>query len=68
VIIIHAEIEIKGMHCPSCEMLIKDSLEDAGVKNIKISYVTGKAEIEFNENKIDIQKIKKIIKEEGYEV
>lgn len=62
-------LTIKGMHCKSCEFLIKDSLEEIGVKNIKIDYKTGKLEFEFNEKEINLEKIKEVIKSAGdYEV
>jgi len=62
-------INIEGMHCPSCEMLIKDSLEEFdGVKMVSVSHKTGKATVEFDEKIIDEAKIKKIIKNEGYKV
>lgn len=28
---------VSGMHCPSCEMLIGEVLEDEGVKNVTIT-------------------------------
>jgi copper chaperone CopZ len=62
-------LNIKGMHCPSCETLIKDSLEEFdGVKSVSISHKTGKAGVEFDETKIDEAQIRKIIKNEGYKV
>jgi copper chaperone len=64
-----AIIMVNGMHCKSCEMLITDVLmETAGVKNAKASCAKGSVEVEFDETKVDAQKIKRIIKEQGYEV
>lgn len=60
-------IEIHGMHCKSCSMLIKSELEDQKVKAI-INDESGKAEIEFDEKKISLQQIKEIIKKLGYQV
>jgi copper chaperone CopZ len=62
------ELKIKGMHCPSCSMLITDALEDIGVSNSKINSETGEGIIEFDESKTSVDKIKKTIKDEGYEV
>lgn len=62
-------LNIKGMHCPSCEILIKDSLEETdGIKKAEVSNEKGMAEITFDEKLIDEKKIKDIIKKEGYEV
>lgn len=30
------ELTVKGMHCKSCVMLVTDSLEELGAKDIKI--------------------------------
>jgi copper chaperone len=62
------KLKIKGMHCHSCEMLIKDALKDIGVKNSKINSKTGQAEIEFDEKKISLEMIKKTIEKGGYKI
>ncbi|MDO8516525.1 MAG: heavy-metal-associated domain-containing protein [Nanoarchaeota archaeon] len=60
-------IQISGMHCKSCSMLIKSDLEDLGV-NADIDHETGKSTLEFDETKITLEKIKATIKEAGYSV
>jgi len=60
--------KIKGMHCRSCEMLIEETLMDAGVDKSTINHKEGTAIIEFDENKLSTMDIKKIIQSEGYEV
>lgn len=60
------KLKIKGMHCPSCEMLIKDILEDEGIEVLTIDHKTGDLEIQ-SEN-LDIEEVKKLLNEEGYEV
>ena len=62
------ELKIEGMHCPSCSMLIADALEDIGVTNSNIDSETGTGVIEFDESKIDLEKIKKKIEDEGYKI
>jgi len=62
------QLKIKGMHCVSCENLIKESiLELNGVKNAKVDYTTEKATIEFDNKKTDVRNILKTIKNIGYE-
>jgi len=62
-----AKLNVKGMHCKSCEVLIKDALQDEGVKaNVNVN--KGEVSIEFDESKIKLDKIKSIIKKEGYKV
>ena len=63
------KLKVNGLHCSSCEVLIKDALEESeGVKKADISMKNKSAEIQFDENKIDKQKLKAIIEKEGYEV
>ncbi|MFH0797894.1 MAG: heavy-metal-associated domain-containing protein [Candidatus Woesearchaeota archaeon] len=60
---------VKGMHCASCEMLIKDSLEEMdGVIKADVSHKKGYVKITFDEKKVKEDKIKEAIKKEGYEV
>ncbi len=55
------------MHCKSCEILIKDSLEETkGIKKVNINKEI--ATIEFDESQISENNIKKIIEKEGYKV
>lgn len=60
-------LKIKGMHCKSCEMLITDALEEVGAK-AQVDSKKGTALIEFDEKKLTEDKIKQIIKNEGYTV
>lgn len=63
------KIQTKGMHCTSCEMLVKDSLNEMeGVTKTLASFKTGIVTVEFDTKKIDIKKIKEVIRKEGYKV
>ena len=62
------KLTVKGMHCESCEVLIKDALlEVDGVKSAQVSRAKNSVEVEFDEKKVSEQKIKDIIKQEGYD-
>jgi copper chaperone CopZ len=62
-------VKVKGMHCKSCEMLIKDALEEEkGVSRVNASYENGEVIVIYDHEKINENKIKSIIKEEGFEV
>ena len=61
-----AKINVKGMHCKSCEVLLTDSLEEIGVK-AKVSASKGLVEVEYDDTKVSLEKIKSAIKKEGYE-
>lgn len=63
-----AELSIKGMHCNSCTVLIKDALtETEGVKDAAVDLKNAKATVTFDENKINTDKLLEAIKKEGYE-
>ena len=64
-----SKINVKGMHCKSCDMLVEDSLGDLkGVKSVQSLHKEGFVEVDFDESIINIDKIKKTIIAEGYEV
>jgi copper chaperone CopZ len=55
------------MHCTSCALMIESDLEDAGVK-ATCNYAKETLEVEFDEKKIKVEKIKQIIATSGYSV
>lgn len=60
-------LDIEGMHCSSCAMNIDFDLEDLeGVKTAKTNYAKQKCEVEFDENKITIEKVLKQVGKTGY--
>jgi len=62
------ELKVKGMHCRSCEMLVKDSLEEIqGVKKAEADHKKNLVKIEA-EDKVDLEDVKAKIRELGYEV
>ncbi len=61
-------LQIKGMHCKSCEALLEDAFEDIGVESSKINSSTGVAVVEFDEKEVSIAAIKKAVVDEGYTV
>ncbi len=62
-------LEVKGMHCKSCVMLVKDALEEIGASNVKVTVdeknKKGKAIFDFLGDK---EKAIQAIKKEGYTV
>ncbi len=60
------KLKIEGMHCTSCAMNIDFDLEDLGVKSAKTSYAKQETEVEFDEEKLEPQKIIEQIKKAGY--
>lgn len=63
-----AKMKINGMHCGSCAIDIKETLEEhAGVKNAAVSYDDKMASVEFDENTIQPATLIKIVQDLGYQ-
>lgn len=60
---------VGGMHCGSCEMLVREALEELdGVENVEVSYSSGKATVVYDESTILPETLKAAIEKEGYTV
>ena len=65
--IIKKKLKIKGMNCTACALNIDFDLEDAGVISSKTNYAKQESEIEFDEEKLKMEEILKVIKKTGYQ-
>jgi sulfite exporter TauE/SafE/copper chaperone CopZ len=62
-------ISIKGMHCRSCELLVKDELSQlAGVKKVDVSSKTHQAELIVADDCVDEAELAAAVRRAGYEV
>ena len=62
-----AEIHIEGMHCDSCPIDIKETLEDvAGVREADTSLKRKTAVVEFDEDTVQLNTLVKKIQDLGY--
>ncbi len=62
------KLKIEGMHCSSCETIIKEEVSELpGVSDISVSSKTGTAELVLDESKNNTEDILKAVKEAGYE-
>lgn len=61
-------LDVKGMHCQSCETLIKDELMELGVDKCEANHIIGKVVVTFDESKISFDAIKSAIAKQGYKV
>jgi len=63
------ELAVKGMTCTSCELHIEGEVKKLpGVVNVTASYEKGSTIVEFDETKIDKEKIVAAINSTGYSV
>lgn len=62
-----AEFHIEGMHCESCAVDIKETLETtAGVRHADLTFNGKTANIEFDENVVQEKTLIKKIQDLGY--
>ena len=63
------DIKVGGMHCASCAANIAINLKKtAGVKSAAVNFTSEKAAVEYDENEIKPETIRKVIKDTGYQV
>ena len=61
-------VHIGGMHCAMCVNTLTEALSGVdGVLSVSINLATEKALIEYEPEKVDIQKIRAVIEETGYQ-
>lgn len=59
---------IHGIHCASCKTIIESEIKDLqGIKNIKVDYKTGEAEIDFDDTKTNQDEIFDYLKKINYQ-
>ena len=62
-------VQIAGMHCRSCEILVEDNLlEVPGIERVVINYKKGSAEIHYGDKKPSMKEIETAIREAGYHI
>ena len=62
------EFQVTGMHCASCAIDIKETLEDLnGVRAATVDYESGAASVEYDNDKLSQSEIIETISELGYQ-
>lgn len=60
-------LDVDGMHCSSCALLIENTLKDkTGIQSANVNFSAEKASILFDENQINLEEIQNAIKHIGY--
>jgi copper chaperone CopZ len=59
---------VLGMHCRSCEMLIKEALTDLGATDVVVSQKEESVKVTFDDTKLKESEIITAIENEGYTV
>lgn len=62
-------LNVKGMSCNHCVKAVKDSVGALdGVKEVDVNLEAGTVAVQFDENVVQIDKIKEAIEDQGYDV
>ena len=60
-------IKVEGMSCGHCEMRVKKAVESVeGVQKAEVSLRNKQVDIEYDERKANLEKVKDAIREVGY--
>ena len=60
-------LQILGMHCSACAQRIEDALLRVdGVSEVRVSFASKEAFVKFDSERINLEGIKRVIKEVGY--
>jgi Cu+-exporting ATPase len=60
-------LQLSGLHCTSCSLMIEGELEDMGV-TARVNYAKQMADVEYDESVMDEKKIVGAIEKLGYKV
>ena len=62
-------LKVVGMDCASCAVNIEKIIQKQdGIKSVSVNFASEKIALEYDESKIDLSKIKKIVSDLGYQL
>ena len=63
------ELQVTGMSCGGCELLVKEALEEqGGVAQVEASYRNGVVAVNYDPEIISMVTIKAVIEQQGFRV
>jgi Cu2+-exporting ATPase len=63
------EIPISGMSCSACAVAVENTLKSSkGVKSVAVNYANHKAQLEWNDDEVQLQELKEKVKASGYDL
>jgi copper chaperone len=62
-------LHVQGMTCGHCKMAVTNALSELeGVKHVEVHLEKGAVDVEYDETKVNVEKMKEAIEEQGYDV
>ncbi len=63
------ELQVSGMRCGGCELLVKEALEEVeGVNEAEASHLKGTVIVDYEPERVSIALIVTVIEEQGFQV
>jgi len=63
------ELQVSGMSCGGCELLVKEALEEqVGVRQVKASYLNSVVAVDYDPEMISMATIRDVIEQQGFRV
>ena len=65
----HKTLDVKGMSCGHCKSAVTHALKELnGVSAVSVDLKTGKVDVDYDESKVPLSKMKEAIEDQGYDV
>ncbi|MEB3749282.1 Copper chaperone CopZ [Geobacillus icigianus] len=62
-------LQVQGMTCGHCQAAVTNALQALdGVSRVEVHLQEGTVDVEYDETKISVEKLKEAIEEQGYDV
>jgi len=67
--VMKTELQVSGMNCSSCELLVTEALEDLeGIIEVDASHAKGIVVVDYDTNMVGMPTIKAVIEAQGFMV
>ncbi|AEV18387.1 MULTISPECIES: copper chaperone CopZ [Geobacillus] len=62
-------LQVQGMTCGHCKAAVTNALQALdGVSRVEVHLQEGTVDVEYDETKVSVEKLKEAIEEQGYDV
>ncbi|AKS38573.1 copper-binding protein [Anoxybacillus gonensis] len=62
-------LQVQGMTCGHCKAAVTSALEQLdGVSRVEVHLQEGAVDVDYDETKVSVEKLKEAIEEQGYDV
>jgi copper chaperone len=59
-------LNVQGMTCNHCKMSVTNALTELeGVQNVEVHLQEGTVNVEYDDTKVDVEKMKEVIEDQG---